>query len=126
MRKESVCSEHQDKKNWPTNNLCDIEIGQSNFNDFYYLTDQHGTLLACWMDNGLIYCVSTIHKPEKMVKRSRKRPKKIKLNAKHVDTIFGTEGQMMNWIPKLIGDYNHKMGGVDLVDQCITYYQPNV
>ena len=32
----------------------------------------------------------------------------------------------MIWIPKLIDDYNHKMGGVHLVDQYIAYYQPNV
>ena len=32
----------------------------------------------------------------------------------------------MIWIPKLIDDYNHKMGGVNLFDQCIAYYQPNV
>ena len=38
---------------------------------------------------------------------------------------FGTEGQKMIWIPKIIDDYNHKTGGVDLVDQRIAYYQPN-
>ncbi len=61
------------KKNWPPNNLREIEIGQANFNDFYHLTDQHGTLLARWMDNGLVYCVSTIHKPGQMVKKLRKK-----------------------------------------------------
>ena len=48
------------------------------------------------------------------------------MKAKHIDELFGTEGQKMIWIPKLIDDYNHKMGGVDLVDQHIAYYQPNV
>ena len=61
-----------------------------------------------------------------MVKTLRNRLQKTKLNVKHVDTIFGIEGQKMIWIPKLIYNYNHKMEGVDLVDQHIAYYQPNV
>ena len=90
------------------------------------MTDAHGTLTSRWMDNGLVFCVSTIHKPGEIIKRTRKRPRKTKLNSRHVDKIFGKNGKAEIFIPTLIDDYNHKIGGVDLVDQRIAYYQPNV
>ena len=78
------------------------------------------------MDNGLVFCVSIINMPGEIIKRTRKRPRKTKLNSRHVDAIFGKNGKAEIFIPTLIDDYNHKMGGVDLVDQRIAYYQPKV
>ena len=48
------------------------------------------------------------------------------LNKRHVQKIFGTEGKKDIYIPTLINDYNRNMGGVDVADQRIAYYQPNV
>ena len=77
----------------------DVEPATFNFNDFYHLTDESGTLLSRWMDNGLVYCVSTIHRPGKIIKRNRKRPRKTKLNSKHIDTIFADKSEREIWIP---------------------------
>jgi len=54
---------------------------KSNFNDFFWPVNEHGTLIARWVDNGLAF---------------------------------------------LIDDYNHWMGGVDVVDQQVSYYHPNL
>ena len=92
---------------------------KSNFNDFFWSVDEHGTLVARWVDNGLVFCVSTLHKINNTVKRLRKRPRKTINNRRHVDKIWGDEGTKEIYIPTLIDDYNHWMGGVDVADQQI-------
>ena len=47
------------KKNWPPKELKVIEKSQAEFNDFFYTYDDFGTLVARWMDNGLVFLVST-------------------------------------------------------------------
>lgn len=64
---------------WPCKELRAYTTAE--FNDFIYTIDEHGTLVARWMDNGLVF---------------------------------------------LIDDYNHWMGGVDISDQRIAYYHPNL
>ena len=44
----------------------------------------------------------------------------------NVDLIWGNEGITKIFIPTVIDDYNHFMGGVDLADQRIAYYHPNM
>ena len=61
-----------------------------------------------------------------MVKRTRRKPRKTIKNQEHVDKVWGSNGKTAVFIPKFIEDYNHWMGGVDLVDQRIAYYHPNV
>ena len=78
------------------------------------------------MDNGLVLCISTLHKVGNMIKRNRKKPRKTGKNKAHIDRIWGDEGSREIYIPNLIDDYNHWMGGVDLADQLIAYYQPNI
>ena len=73
-----------------------------------------------------MFCVSTIHRAGQMVKRTRRKPRKTIKNQVHVDKVWGLNGKTEVFIPKLIDDYNHWMGGVDLVDQHIAYYHPNV
>ena len=114
------------KPNWPTARLKEIDKKDANFNTFYHHIDKHGTLVARWMDNGLVFVVSTIHRPGYVIKKVRKRPRKTILNKKHVDLVWGSNGKKEISIPTLINDYNNKMGGVDLVDQRIAYYQPDL
>ena len=57
-----------------------------------------------------------------MEKKSRKTPK----NEKHVDLVWGNNGRQKIKIPTVIDDYNHWMGDVDLADQRISYYHPNL
>ena len=78
------------------------------------------------MDNGLVFCVSTLYKVGKTIKRMRKRPRKTAKNKNHVDRVWGDQGKVQIYIPPLIDNYNYWMGGVDVSDQRIAYYQPNL
>ena len=84
-----------------------------------------GTMCARWMDNGLVFCVSTLHKVGNEIKRKRKRPRVTQNNRNHVKEIWGDKGATDIKIPTLIDDYNHWMGGVDVADQRISYYHPS-
>ena len=88
------------------------------------MVNEFGTLIARWMDNGLVFCVSTIHKPGQIVKRRRKRPRVTMNNRKHVKEVWGENGTAEIFIPLLIDNYNYWMGGVDVSDQRISYYHP--
>ena len=77
------------------------------------------------MDNGLVFCMSTLHKVGKIVLRKGKRPCKTGRNKNHVDQVWGDEPVKEIDIPTLINDYNHWMGGVDLYNQQISYYHCN-
>ena len=114
------------RRNWPPTKLKEIKQENSNFNDFYYQYDEFGTLCARWMDNGLVFCVSTIHKVGGTVKTCRKRPHIMCKNSNHVKKVWGDDSKKDIYIPKLIDNYNHWMGGVDLSDQRIAYYHPNL
>ncbi len=86
----------------------------------------HGTLVACWMDNRMVFCVSTVHRIGQTIKRCIRKPRVTPKNKAHVDKVWGDKGKMHIEIPRLIDDYNHWMGGVDLSDQHISYYHPNL
>ena len=88
--------------------------------------DLYRTLVAQWMDNGMVFNVSTVHKADQIIERCRGRPRKTLKNKAHVDKRWGQQGKVDIWIPKLIDDYNHWMGGVDLCDHHISYYHPNI
>ena len=47
-------------------------------------------------------------------------------NKGHVQKVWGDEGKAEIFIPKLIDDYNHWMGGVDVADQRIAYYNSDL
>ena len=111
---------------WPPVKLKNIEDKSACFNQFFWTVDEHGTLVARWMDNGMVLCVSTVHSVGKMVEKNRRKPRKTLKNQTHVDAVWGSEGKKKIFIPTLIDDYNHWMGGVDLCDQHISYYHPNV
>ena len=68
------------RKGWPPERLEEITKEESNFNDLYWTTDEFGSLVARWMDNGLVFMVSTVHRIGKEVKRIRKRPRVTSLN----------------------------------------------
>ena len=96
-----------------------------NFNDFKWSINDNGTLISRWMDNGLVFCVSTINCPGKTVRRRCKRPRITNKNKAHVKAIWGDNGVVEITILCLIDNYNHWMGGVDLADQRIAYYHLN-
>ena len=112
-------------KAWPPNELKAISKESAKFNQFYWTIDEYGTLLARWMDNGMVFCCSTIHRAGNKIKRMRKRPRKTQNNRMHVDKICGENGAVEIYIPTLIDDYNYWMGDVDVADQRISYYHPS-
>ena len=112
-------------RTWPPKALRMVTKESVNFNDFYWMVDEYGTLISRWMDNGLVFCVSTLHKPGKIIKRKRKRPRVTQNNRAHVSKIWGDKGATDIYIPTLIDDYNYWMGGVDVADQRIAYYHPS-
>ena len=57
------------RKSWPPKELRALTKEKANFNDFYYTVDEFGTMCARWMDNGLVFCVSTLHKIGNEIKR---------------------------------------------------------
>lgn len=114
------------RKTWPPRRLKNVNKEKANFNEFYWTIDEFGTLIARWMDNGMVFVVSTVHQVGKMIKRLRKRPRKTEDNRRHVDKVWGDKGCVHVYIPTLIDDYNHWMGGVDMADQRISYYHPNL
>ena len=106
---------------WPPKALKDISKDKARFNEFYCTIDNFGTIIARWMDNGMVFCVSTLLRPGNMIKRLRKRPRVTNNNKNHVSKIWGDKGTVQIFIPTLIDDW---MGGVDLSDQRISYYHP--
>lgn len=73
-----------------------------------------------------MFVVSSMHRVGNIVKRNRKRPRVTQVNRNHVSKIWGDSGKKEIYIPWLIDDYNHWMGDVDLSDQHIAYYHPNI
>eukprot|EP00957_Ditylum_brightwellii_P129074 9845600-Ditylum_brightwellii.AAC.1 len=41
------------RKAWPPKELQNITQQEANFNDFFWCVGEFGTLLGCWMDNGM-------------------------------------------------------------------------
>eukprot|EP00957_Ditylum_brightwellii_P003801 288701-Ditylum_brightwellii.AAC.1 len=62
-------------QNRPPKQLKEVNKDHTCFKDFYWLVDEHGTLIGRWMDNGMVFAVSTIHQVGKTVQRIRKEPR---------------------------------------------------
>ena len=114
------------KQSWPPKELKQVPVDEARFNDFYWTVDEYGTLLGRWMDNNFVFCVSTVHRIGKVIERIRRKPRMTAINKSHVEQVWGSLGKIAIYIPQLIDDYNHWMGGVDLADQRIAYYQPDL
>ena len=114
------------RRGWPPTLLNNIQQNTAEFNDFYHMVDDYGTLVAKWMDNGLVLCVSTLHRVGESICRKRKRPRVTVKNKNHVSKVWKDSSTAEIYIPQMIDDYNHWMGGVDLSDQRIAYYHPNL
>ena len=84
-----------------------------------------GVLAILWIDNGAVTMLSTIHEligDDWEVKRNRRRPRETHINATNVRATWGKDSRKQLMIPKVIDDYNHHMGGVDIADQRRGYY----
>ena len=105
------------KKNWPPPSL---KVPKNAlFNDLYWCIDEHGTLVARWIDNNQVLLVSTAHYPTETVQKSRKLPRMTVTNRTHVAKVWGTSPRKVVSIPAIVEDCNANMGEVDLADQRI-------
>ncbi len=75
------------------------------------------------VDNNKAIMVSTIHTVEEAMKRTWK---KLATNKHHLPLVFGEKSVEEFEIPGIINDYNYKMKGINLSDQSIAYYSPEV
>ncbi len=53
----------------------------------------------------MFFCVSTVHKAGQVIGRCRRYPRKTLKNRSHVDRIWGQQGNVDIWIPKLIDQF---------------------
>jgi len=82
-------------------------------------------LAIVWVDNSPVTMLTTIHEivgEEWKIIRNRRRPRETSSNASTVHRVFGNASRKELSIPKVIDDYNHYMGGVDIADQLRGYY----
>ena len=89
---------HGQGDEWPPPELNDTslksKVGHVMFNSLFWTVDEFGTLVACWMDNSLVYIVTTVHNIKDTVKKERKRPRVTIKNKRHVDTVWDTLGKI--------------------------------
>jgi len=98
-----------------------------------------GVLVFLWQDNnavigkilsfnifnrirltGVFLVMSTVHSihlPEDVIERLRRRPKATSTNAKNVREVFSYNVRLNLFIPVAIDAYNHHMNGVDVANQ---------
>jgi hypothetical protein len=62
-------------------------------------------------------------KAEDFRAKERRRPAKTSINRRLIREIFGDESVKELEIPYFINDYNHHMGGVDLINQFREVYE---
>ena len=75
-----------------------------------------------WIDNGPVTMLTTIHNIDSKVSKERRRPRETSTNSKKIKSVFEGAARKILLIPKIIDDYNHHMGGVDIADQLRSYY----
>jgi hypothetical protein len=82
-------------------------------------------LAMLWIDNRPVTMLTTIHEligDDWDIMRDRRRPRETCINAVNVQATFGNNPRKILPIPRIIDDYNHHMGGVDIADQQRGYY----
>jgi hypothetical protein len=84
------------------------------------------TLCIAWQDNNTVTALSTvhtIHQETDWITRKRKCPAKTSTNATTARKPFNGQPTAELKIPRLIDDYNHHMGGVDIANQLRAVYE---
>ena len=112
------------KKGWPPAALA--TINEKRFNFLHYVRSNSGKFnIFRWVDNGVVYMVSSCHDPKATVMRPRKRPRVTHRNKANVREVWGEEWVRDIKIPEFVDDYNGSKTGVDGSDQLIAYFRAN-
>lgn len=113
------------KRGWPPAAL--TQIKELRFNFLHHLLSNSGKFrIYRWVDNGVVYMVSSCHEPTDTVMKARKRPRVTNKNKANVKTVWGPDYVRDIEIPKMVDDYNDSKTGVDGGDQLISYYAPDM
>lgn len=111
-------------RGWPPKEI--KAVTDDRFNTVYLLNDAAGYKIMRWVDNNVVTMVTNIHTGEETTETERKRPRATSTNRTAIRDVWGKDAVKKITIPKVIDDYNHWMNGVDLSDQLIAYYRPNL
>ena len=92
------------------------------------MNDKNNFRIFRWVDNSIVKLVSNVHRGTKdeSVEKSRRRPKMNQTNKDGVVKVWGNQPRVDIKIPGIIDDYNHWMLGVDVADQMILSYRPQI
>jgi hypothetical protein len=101
-------------------------VTEKRFNCLHLQKDIGKFLICRWVDNNVVTLVTNVHTGREKILRARRRPRLTAVNRRNVQAVWGNDPVKEIEIPAVIDDYNHWMGGVDLADQMIAYYRPNV
>ena len=113
------------KRGWPPAPLAQIK--EQRFNFLHHLLSDSGKFqIYRWVDNGVVYMVSSCHDPTATVTRERKRPRVTHRNKANVQKVWGPDYVREIEIPEFVDDYNDAKTGVDGSDQLIAYYAPDM
>lgn len=82
-----------------------------------YASESEVVLCLAWQDNNITLLLSTIHSAYHYVKAERKRPAATSTNTAIARAPFGDNFKEELGIAKVINNYNHYMGGVDIANQ---------
>ncbi len=70
----------------------------------------------------MLSTIYTINGKKSKIVKERRRLRETSSNSQKVRSVFGSAARKSLPILKIIDDYNHHMGGVDITDQLYSYY----
>ena len=120
-----VCGTAKGKRGWPPAVIKSQTDGR--FNSLHHLTARSGKYkIYRWVDNNVVWLVSTFHDADSTVSTTRKRPHINQTNRHNVQLVWGDNYEVEVKIPECVDYYNNKKVGVDGADQLIASYTPKV
>ena len=100
-RKIGVVGTARFKQGWPPKQLRNLDGKNFLFNHFYWMVDSMRTLVARWMDNGLVFLVSTVHTVGKTVEKCRQKQRETGKNKAHINLVWGRTHKLISTFPPL-------------------------
>lgn len=120
-----VCGTAKGKRNWPPAVI--KRQTDDRFNSLHHITAKSGKYkIYRWIDNNVVWMVSSYHDPQSTRTTERKRPRINNTNKSHVQKVWGDQHTVSIEIPGCVQTYNDYKVGVDGADQLIASYTPKM
>ena len=74
---------------WPLESIWKIDLKNVTFNELFWFIDEVGKLVVKWMDNRMVFLVSTVHTIMDVAYCLQRQPRVIPLNKGHVNDVWG-------------------------------------